>query len=145
MTEGARMTATATERTRGIQIQTPGLHHVALRSTDLQRSRVFYIERLGFSVLLETDTLLIFAAGGNAVAVRAPDTRTVVNEGFDPFRVGLDHLALACTDEAELRRVASELTAAGIENTGVKLDATLGKNYVAFKDPDGIAWELYMV
>ena len=31
-----------------------------------------------------------------------------------------------------------------MENTGVKLDETLGKRYVAFKDPDRIAWELYM-
>lgn len=132
------------EATRGIRMQTPGLHHVALRSTDLARSRVFYIERLGFPVLLETPDLLIFGAGGNAIAVRAPDVQTTPSDSFSPFRVGLDHLALACTDEQELQRVATELTAAGIENTGVKTDATLAKNYVAFKDPDGIAWELYM-
>ena len=56
----------------------------------------------------------------------------------------MDHIALACTDEAELARVADALAAAGVENTGVKLDETLGKRYVAFKDPDRIAWELYM-
>jgi uncharacterized glyoxalase superfamily protein PhnB len=58
--------------------------------------------------------------------------------------VGLDHLALACTEEAELERVAVALSAAGVQNTGVKLDPTLNKKYVAFKDPDGIAWELYL-
>lgn len=139
------MSTTPIAATTGIQIQTPGLHHVALRSSDLARSRVFYIERLGFSVLLETPDILIFGAGGNAVAVRGPDAQTAQGDCFDPYRVGLDHLALACTDEGELHRVANELTSAGIENTGVKLDGTLGKNYVAFKDPDGIAWELYMV
>jgi hypothetical protein len=36
------------------------------------------------------------------------------------------------------------LSEAGIENTGVKLDDALGKQYVAFKDPDRIAWEFYM-
>ena len=45
----------------------------------------------------------------------------------------------------ELRRVTQALTEAGIKNTGVKTDATLHKDYVAFKDPDGIAWELYMM
>jgi glyoxylase I family protein len=50
-------------------------------------------------------------------------------------------LALACTEEAELERVAVALSAAGVENTGVKLDPTLNKQYVAFEDPDGIAWE----
>jgi glyoxylase I family protein len=58
--------------------------------------------------------------------------------------VGLDHVALACDDEAELRRVAGALTASGIENTGVKLDEALQRRYVAFRDPDGIKWELYM-
>ena len=40
--------------------------------------------------------------------------------------------------------MADALTAAGIQNTGAKMDETLGKRYVAFKDPDGIAWEYYM-
>ena len=51
---------------------------------------------------------------------------------------------MACTEEGELDRVAAALTAAGVENTGVKLDATLGKRYVASKDLDRIAWGLYM-
>ena len=63
---------------------------------------------------------------------------------FDPFRVGLDHVALACQDKAELKRVAKALSEAGVENTGVQLDETLGKCYGAFKDPDRIAWEFYM-
>jgi hypothetical protein len=41
--------------------------------------------------------------------------------------------------------VAAALTEAGVENTGVKFDETGGKRYVAFKDPDRIAWEFYMV
>ena len=41
-------------------------------------------------------------------------------------------------------RVADALSAAGIENTGAKHDETLDKDYVAFKDPDRIAWEFYM-
>jgi uncharacterized glyoxalase superfamily protein PhnB len=45
---------------------------------------------------------------------------------------------------SELKRVADALSAAGIENTGAKRDETLGKDYVAFKDPDRIAWEFYM-
>ena len=136
------MTARATE---GIGIRTTGLHHVAIRSADLARSRVFYIERLGFPLLLETPELVIFGAGGSAIAVDAPAKGTSPDDKFDPHRVGLDHLALGCDDPQELKRVAAALNAAGIQNTGVKTDPTLGKEYVAFKDPDGIAWELYMV
>jgi glyoxylase I family protein len=127
-----------------MNIETTGVHHIALRSSDLARSRRFYVDTLGFAPVLETDGLFIFLAGAAAVAVRGPEAATPAGDTFDPFRVGLDHVALTCSDERELERVADALQAAGIENTGVKRDETLGKQYVAFKDPDRIAWEYYM-
>ena len=127
-----------------IEIKTSCIHHISLRSTDLLRSKGFYAETLGFPLILEKENLFIFLAGSTAIGVRGPDNATPKGDVFNPFRVGLDHLALACTDEAELQRVAAGLTAAGVQNTGVKLDTTLNKKYVAFKDPDGIAWEFFM-
>jgi glyoxylase I family protein len=128
----------------GIDIKTPGVHHVALRVTDLARSREFYIDTLGFPVAMEVDGLILFLAGGTAVGLRGPDAATPAGDVFNPFRAGLDHIALACTEDAELDRVAAALEEKGIDNTGVKMDETLGKRYVAFKDPDRISWELYM-
>lgn len=125
-----------------IGIKTSGVHHVALRSTDLQRSRQFYIDLLGFSPIIEAEGIFLFLAGGTAIGVRGP--AEAQGDRFNPHRVGLDHVALACDDESEIERVASELSAAGVWNTGAKLDETLGKRYVAFEDPDGIRWELYM-
>lgn len=127
-----------------VRMTTSGVHHVALRVSDFARARRFYTETLGFPVLLETPDLFLFAAGGTPIAIRAPDAATPDGDRFTPFRVGLDHVALACSDEAELERVAAALAAAGIDNTGVKLDPAIGKRYVAFKDPDRIAWEFYM-
>ena len=132
------------EATMPLHIQTPGVHHIALRVSDYARARRFYIDTLGFEVALEAENVMIFFAGQTGIAIRGPEEATPGGDTFDPFRVGLDHLALACTDEAELERVAAALAAAGIENTGIKLDETLNKKYVAFKDPDRIAWEFYM-
>jgi glyoxylase I family protein len=128
-----------------INPQTPGVHHVALRVSDVARARRFYSETLGFPVVLDRPELFLFAAGGTVFGIRGPARDTPAGDSFDPNRVGLDHLALGCPDAGELERVAGALAAAGIENTGVKTDETLGRRYVAFKDPDRIAWEFYSV
>lgn len=127
-----------------IGIVTSGVHHVAFRSADLARSRRFYAETLGFPVVLEAPGIFLCVAGQTAIAVRGPDAQTPAGDVFSPFRVGLDHIALGCADQRELERVAAALGAAGVENTGVRLDPALQRNYIAFKDPDRIAWELYM-
>ncbi len=127
-----------------VAIRTPGVHHLALRSTNLERSKRFYVETLGFELRFEAPHMFVFRAGETRIGVRGPEEQTPAGDVFSPFRAGLDHVALACEDEAELERVVHALNAAGIENTGVKRSRT-GSNYVGFWDPDRIKWELYMV
>ena len=124
--------------------KTPGIHHLALRTSDMARAKTFYQDTLGFPVILEVPDLFIFAAGGTFIGVR-PASGQAPGSTFNPFTIGLDHLALGCESEEELHRVAAALAAANVENTGVKMDETLGKSYIAFKDPDRINWEFYMV
>lgn len=124
--------------------QTSGIHHLALRSTDLARARAFYGDTLGLPIVLETPGLFIALAGATAIAVRGPGPATPAGDRFNPFRVGLDHVALACRLDCELDRVAAALAAARVPSTGLVFDAVLQRRYVAFKDPDGIAWEFYM-
>jgi catechol 2,3-dioxygenase-like lactoylglutathione lyase family enzyme len=116
---------------------------VTLRVADYERSKAFYTETLGFPLAMGVENMFIFSAGSTFIAVRGPENMPA-GDVFSPFRVGLDHLAVACESGAELERVASALAASAIDNTGVKLDATLNKKYVAFKDPDRIQLELYM-
>ncbi len=127
-----------------IKPKTPGIHHMTLRSSDYERSKKFYIDQLGFDVILEKPGLFIFFAGSTAIAIRGP-VESTPKEPFNPFTVGLDHVALGCDDREELLRVATALNDSNITNTGVKVDDTLGKEYIAFKDPDRISWEFYMV
>lgn len=135
---------TAFSTHNSIAPRTTGIHHVVIRVTDLARSRVFYVDRLGFSVLLEVPGLMLCSAGGAVIGVRGPSAETLASDMFDAHRVGLDHIALSCADLAELQRVAAALASNGIQSTGVKVDEILGKEYVAFSDPDGIKWEFYM-
>lgn len=128
-----------------IDIKTPGVHHIAIRVTDMAQSKAFYIDKLGFKAVLDQPELLIFFAGKTAIAIKGPEGKVAGNDQFNPFRVGLDHIALACDDRGELERVAQALAGHAIENTGIKLDKTLQKDYVAFKDPDRISWEFYSI
>ncbi len=128
-----------------INIKTPGVHHVALRVKDLARSKDFYINKLGFKVVLDQPQLLIFFAGNTAIGLKGPEGKVAADDQFNPFRVGLDHIALGCDNRDELERVAKALNDHSIENTGIKLDKTLQKDYVSFKDPDRISWEFYSI
>ena len=127
-----------------INPKTPGLHHICLRSIDMDVTKNFYQNIIGLPLLMDTPQLIIFSAGAVAVAFKKADPVNKDHAVFSPFEIGLDHVALLCETEDELHRVADELTEAGVENTGVKLDETLQKLYVAFKDPDRIQWEFYM-
>src|SRR5437879_11914296 len=111
----------------GINIKTPGVHHVTLRVADFRRAKKFYAETLGFPIALAQPDVVIILAGNTAVGLRAPASGTPSSDLFNPLRVGLDHLAIEFQDEADLNRVAKALTHAGIQNTGVQKDETIGK------------------
>lgn len=132
------MTTTA----EGVGIRTTGIDHARIRTNDLARARVFYLVRLGFPLVREDDRQFVFRAGTGSISVHE---QTV--DGEPPSRAagtGLDVISLLCEDSAELRRVSDALTRAGIEHSGVRVDHPRGAEgeYLAFKDPDGMQWEL---
>ncbi len=120
------------------------IHHICLRSTDFNNTKKFYHHILGFPLAIDTAELIIFVAGSVFLAFKKAEPRNKEYSIFSPFEVGLDHIAITCETEEELHQFTKKLADAGVENTGVKLDETLQKLYVAFKDPDKIAWEFYM-
>lgn len=121
-----------------------GIAHIALRSSDFDATKHFYLDILGFKLALESPDIIAMMAGPVLIAFKKANA-VHGKDVFTPFNIGLDHIAFACESLDELNRVAKELTAAGVENTGVKTDDVLQKQYVAFKDPDRLQWEFYMV
>ncbi|MCW3108213.1 MAG: bleomycin resistance protein [Segetibacter sp.] len=128
-----------------INPKTPGIHHVGLRCKDMIATKNFYQNVIGLHLALDTPDLMGFVAGSVFIAFKKAAPQNPGDVIFTPFNIGLDHIALACESEDELYRIASGLADASVENTGVKLDETLQKLYVAFKDPDRIQWEFYMI
>jgi glyoxylase I family protein len=82
---------------------------------------------------------------GTLFALYGDDSHSPSKDHFDPFRVGLDHIALAIEDPSILENLKQELDAAGVRNNGVEVDPETQDSYISFYDPDGIAWELYSV
>jgi len=123
-----------------INLKTPGIHHINLRCSDFKATKNFYQTTLGFPVVAENLELFAFPIGRVLIVFKKAED----NCRFNPMTIGTDHIAITCETEDELHRVAKALSESGVENTGVKLDPTLQKMYVAFKDPDRIQWEFYM-
>jgi len=128
-----------------IKPKASGIHHISLRCTDLEITKKFYQNIIGLPLVLDTAELIVFTAGPAIIAFRKASPKNANDTVFNPFNIGMDHLALGCETDAELERVAKGLAEAGVDNTGIKLDETLQKMYVAFKDPDRIQWEFYMI
>jgi len=123
----------------------PGITHVAVTVTDLDRSREWYRRLLGSDPVLDEDAgafyHVVFAlAGGTLLGLHTLEG-TAAGDRFDERRVGLDHVSFTCASRAELGRWAARLDELGIAHGGIK-DAPYGSG-VSFRDPDNIALEFF--
>ena len=97
---------------------------------------------MGFAKVLDIDGLSLVAGHGTLLGLRGGATETQAGDTFSPFRIGLDHVALGVSATA-LESLKAGLDAAHVRNNGIEQDDLTGASYIAFYDPDGIAWELY--
>ncbi len=124
----------------------PSLAHVAVTVTDLDRSVRWYRELLDAEPVLDEDEQsgdfhhTVFVLGGGQL-FGLHTHPAGAGDAFDALRTGLDHVAFACRDRAELQTWAARLDELGIAHDGIK-DAHYGSG-VSFRDPDGIALEFF--
>jgi glyoxylase I family protein len=121
----------------------PSITHVALTVTDLSRSVPWYERLFDAKPVLDEDTgpfrHVVWAVGQTLVGLNQfPDGRT---EPFDERRVGLDHVAFACSNRADLQHWESRLNELGVAHGGI-IDASYGSG-LSFRDPDNIALEFF--
>jgi len=125
-----------------------GLHHVAINVRDLDKSVQWYGDVLGFSVLFPYDTddfqrRIMRHPSGVVLGVTRHNSEEAEAE-FSERRTGLDHLAFGVESQEQLEAWASQLDAAGVEHSGVKVTPATGSALIAFRDPDGIQLEFYV-
>ncbi len=126
-------------------MKTTGIHHVAIICSDYEKSKSFYVDVLGFSIIKET-----FRAARNSYKL---DLRIGSGEMIElfsfpnpPKRVaypeacGLRHLAFEVDDIGE---AVSYLKIKGVEVEDIRTDESTGKLFTFFKDPDGLPLEIY--
>ena len=123
-----------------------GVNHITLTVTDLDRSRQWYEQVMGFRTLTALDVgdyslaVLGHPRSGTVIALnRHRDTR---NARFDETNPGLDHLSFAVRDDAELQAWKTHLDALGIAHSPLAEDP-FGLVLV-FRDPDNIQLELFV-
>ncbi|MGA4792073.1 VOC family protein [Nocardia sp. AB354] len=136
-------------------IHTTGIHHFRLTITDIDRSRAFYENVLGFTVVAEstgspenpavrTDPAqlyggVVFETNGMLFGLRPVANR---DDHFDSERVGLDHVSFAVNTIDDLHTIVQKLDKARIRHGDVTEINQFGIAILAFNDPDGIHLEV---
>ena len=115
----ALVTRTATPAEPGSTFRSLGLNHIALRVTDVARSRDFYMRHFGHRVLSESDRNCFLAVGENNFLAL-----------FRAEQAGMDHYCYTIRDYDPGRAVET------LKSVG--LQPVRRQNRVYFDDPDGL-------
>ena len=119
-------------------------HHIAVISSDWEKAKDFYIEKLGFVLEKEffrpaqNDYLRMLRQGETVIELFIrPDAPQRVN---NPEALGLRHLAFRVAD---IEPAVAWLNSLGIETEPIREDPYNGGRFTFFKDPDGLPLELH--
>ncbi|MFN6501979.1 MAG: VOC family protein [Nostoc sp. DedQUE01] len=122
-----------------------GIHHVAIICSDYDRSKKFYVETLGFSIIAET-----FRTDRNSYKLDLQVGENAQIELFSfpnppqrfsrPEACGLRHLAFKVDD---VEQSINYLKSQGVQTEDIRIDELTGKKFVFFKDPDNLPLEIY--
>jgi len=121
------------------------IHHVALICSDYQRSKQFYQQVLGLTVIAEN-----YRAERDSwkLDLQLPDGSQLELFSFPgaparpsrPEAQGLRHLSFAVADVAA---AVAWLSAKGVVCEPIRIDPYTGAAFTFFQDPDGLPLELY--
>jgi glyoxylase I family protein len=136
------------------KVPTGAVHHLRLTVTDIERSRAFYTELLGFDVAVESpppddpsanEVFKVLFGGlvmtrGNLIMGLRPMAPS--GDRFDPDRVGLDHLSFSVGSRDDLEDALRLFDERGVSHGEITALPSFGIDVLSFEDPDGVQLEL---
>lgn len=127
------------------------VHHIALIASDYEKTKRFYVEKLGFEILRENyredrqDYKLDLLLNGVELEIFAPAQKDEAcllhpkRQSF-PEAYGLRHLAFKVKN---IEAAVKELNTKGIKTEPIRIDEFSGGKFTFFQDPDGLPLELH--
>lgn len=121
------------------------VHHIAIIATEYERSKAFYLEVLGCTLVKEVyradrDSWMGDLALNGQYLIELFSFPSPPPRSTGPESTGLRHLAFEVDSVADAR---AELVAKGVRCEELRTDPHTGKAMVFFFDPDGQPLELY--
>ena len=121
------------------------IHHIAVICSDYARSKLFYVDTLGFEVVRETyrDERRSFKLDlkvGGTYQIELFSFIDPPERISSPEACGLRHLAFEVDNVQEAAR---ELIGKGIEVEPIRVDEHTSKRFTFFRDPDNLPIEIY--
>lgn len=120
------------------------VHHVAIIVSDYEKSKDFYVNKLGFKVIREEhrevqQDIKLEVQLNNCMLEIFGKKDPAANPG-KPTQCGMWHL---CFQAPDLDKTIAELNALGIRTDPIMINASNGKRIAFFYDPDGLPLELH--
>jgi glyoxylase I family protein len=121
------------------------VHHIAIITADYERSKSFYTNLLGFTILNEyyreeRDSYKLDLAFNGEYLIELFSFPSPPKRLTYPEACGLRHLAFEVDD---IDQCVLELQRKGVEVGEVRMDPYTNKKTVFFNDPDNLPLELY--
>ena len=120
------------------------IHHLAIIVSNYEKSKDFYVNKLGFQILRENYRE---ERGDYKLDLKLGECELEIFSGKNnpkrpsyPEACGLRHLAFKVDD---IEKEVEELKALGIEVEPIRLDEITNKRMTFFQDPDGLPLELH--
>ena len=121
------------------------IHHVAIVASDYEKSKDFYVNKLGFQVIREEyrpvqDDMKLEVQIANCMIEIFGKKNPQPNAATKPTHCGMWHL---CFRVDNIEEAVAWLNAKGIETEPVRLDTYSNKKFTFFRDPDDLPLELH--